>query len=69
MPKPPSNKTRTQPGLGSSNGLPRMDSSEMKRVRDSFRQEESPPPPGVHRGGETLESPFDERPRKKTLGE
>ena len=49
MPKPPSNKTRTQPGLGSSSGLPRMDSAEMKRVRDSFRREEpepaSTPPP------------------------
>lgn len=34
-PKPPS---KTQPGLGS---LPRMDSAEMKRVRESFRS--SPP--------------------------
>jgi hypothetical protein len=48
MPKPPSNKTRTQPGLGSNTGLPRMDSSEMKRVRDSFREDSAPtssPPP------------------------
>ncbi|MBX3208982.1 MAG: hypothetical protein KF764_28375 [Labilithrix sp.] len=42
MPKPPTNKTRTQPGLGSSNGLPRMDSAEMKRVRDTFRGEDAP---------------------------
>lgn len=47
MPKPPSNKkTKTQPGLGSSTGLPRMGSTEMKRVRDSFRRDdtESVPP-------------------------
>ncbi len=43
MAKPPTNKTRTQPGLGSSSGLPRMDSSEMKRVRDSFRRDEPVP--------------------------
>ncbi len=43
MPKPPSNKTKTQPGLGSSSGLPRMDSAEMKRVRDSLRREEAAP--------------------------
>lgn len=40
MAKTPSNKTKTQPGLGSNNGLPRMDSTEMKRVRDSFRRDD-----------------------------
>lgn len=40
MAKTPSNKTKTQPGLGSNNGLPRMDSAEMKRVRDSFRRDD-----------------------------
>ena len=28
----------------------------------------SPTPPSGYRGGDTLESPFDEQPRKKTLG-
>lgn len=42
MPKPPTNKTKTQPGLGSSSGLPRMDSSEMKRVRETFRRDDGP---------------------------
>ena len=40
MAKTPSNKTKTQPGLGSNSGLPRMDSAEMKRVRDSFRRDD-----------------------------
>jgi hypothetical protein len=40
-PKPPNNKSKTEPGLGhAGNGnLPRMDSAEMKRVRDSFRED------------------------------
>jgi len=42
MPKPPTNK-KTQPGLGSSNGLPRLDSAEMRRVRDSFRRDDPAP--------------------------
>lgn len=38
MAKPP--KTKTAPGLGEAGTkLPRMDSAEMKRVRDSFRQD------------------------------
>ncbi len=44
MPKPPpSNKTKTQPGLGSSNGLPRLDSTELRRVRASFRPDPAAP--------------------------
>lgn len=39
-PKPPNNK-RTEPGLGRAE-LPRMDSAEMKRVRDSFRRDDPP---------------------------
>ena len=50
MAKPPTNKTRTQPGLGSSSGLPRMDSSEMKRVRESFRRDDPAPISAGSRG-------------------
>jgi hypothetical protein len=42
MPQKPPNKTKTRPGLGEGN-FPRMDSAEMKRVRDSFRREEAVP--------------------------
>ncbi|GEM_PF-2427704 len=42
-PKPPSKRTKTQVGLGPAE-LPRTDSAEMQRVRDSFRQEDPPPP-------------------------
>lgn len=54
-PKPPTNKT--EPGLGQVPGnIPRVESAEMKRVRDSFREDtgaglsplppDAPPPPG-----------------------
>ncbi len=49
MPPKPPNKSKTEPGLGQGTGnIPRMDSAEMKRVRDSFRayeEETSPAPP------------------------
>jgi hypothetical protein len=46
-PKPPTNnKTKTVPGLGNTPGaIPRMDSAEMKRVRDSFRADGDEPVP------------------------
>lgn len=44
-PKPPTNKTKTEPGLGSGGGMPRMDSAEMKRVRESFRSHPDEPVP------------------------
>jgi hypothetical protein len=55
MPKPPNtNKTKTRPGLGSSNGLPRMGSTEIKRVRDSVRQDD----------GAAAEAPTGSAPRR-----
>jgi hypothetical protein len=45
MAKPPSNKTKTQPGLGSGNGLPRLGSTEMTRVRGELPPLEAALPP------------------------
>ena len=50
MPPKPPTKTSTQPGLGEGgpDALSRMDSTEMRRVRDSFRRDD-----GVRPGAET----------------
>lgn len=68
MSKPP-NKSKTNPGLGEDSGIPRLDSTEMKRVRDQFQLERAPtirPPtrrPSVRR--EEDETP-DLTPRSET---
>jgi hypothetical protein len=57
MPQKPPNKTKTQPGLGLAAGIPRIDSAEMKRVRDNFMNRSGRSPAvldEVHGGPRTL---------------